>query len=232
MKHPCAFHCTCSHPPFPTRAFHAPCTTRPSRPPSRRSPGRPSRPRRRFAAGGTLDDRGKEYSIESIRLRERILAAFRFMHPIIPAPKFAAPEDQGRRDARLTAAIIGRPERVKERSALQRLGFSLALLFLAAMAMRRRPPGTITVLLVNGIAVASQASPCASSLRRMFTPRGFSVRRRDFHRGGALRSAAQTKPAVSAPPYPGRDLRALLAPPAGNRDHRRLFPSAVHLRSR
>ncbi|MGV7928229.1 MAG: alkaline phosphatase family protein [Spirochaetota bacterium] len=103
-----------------------------------------------------LDDRGKEYSIESIRLRERILAAFRFMHPIIPAPKFAAPEDQGRRDARLTAAIIGRPERVKETLLLyQRLGFSLALLFLAAMAMRRRPPGTITVLLVNGIAVAS-----------------------------------------------------------------------------
>ncbi|HSV96248.1 MAG TPA: alkaline phosphatase family protein [Spirochaetota bacterium] len=103
-----------------------------------------------------LDARAKEYLRDSIRLRERMIAAFRFMYPIIPAPKFVAHEDDAQRDARLTAAIMERPARDKETLLLyQRLAFSLALLFLAAMAMRRMPAGTTTVLLVNGTVVAA-----------------------------------------------------------------------------
>jgi hypothetical protein len=103
-----------------------------------------------------LDGHGAARLKESIALREHMLSAFRFMHPIIPAPKLAAPEDDIQRDARLTAAILERPERCKETLLLyQRLFFSLALLLLAAMVMRGQTPGTGTLLLVNGTVVAA-----------------------------------------------------------------------------
>ncbi len=103
-----------------------------------------------------LDERAQDYLDDSIRLRERMLANFRIMYPIIPAPKFIAYEDDARRDARVTAAIIERPARCKETLLLyQRLAFSLVLLFLAAMAMRRSPAGTTSILLVNGTVVAA-----------------------------------------------------------------------------
>ncbi len=103
-----------------------------------------------------LDGRAGDYLRESIRLRERVLATFRFMHPIIPAPKFAETEDSAGHDTRLTSAIMERTERSKETLLLyQRLFFSLSLLFFAATVMRRRPAGTITVLLINGTMVAA-----------------------------------------------------------------------------
>ncbi len=104
-----------------------------------------------------LDERAQDYLNDSIRLRERMLAGFSFMYPIIPAPKFIAyKEDDARRDARVTAAILERPARCKESLLLyQRLAFSLVLLFLAAMAMRRSPAGTTSILLVSGTVVAA-----------------------------------------------------------------------------
>ena len=102
---------------------------------------------------------GKDYGPilkESIALREHMVAAFRFVNPIIRAPRLTAREDDARLDERLTAAILERPERCKETLLLyQRLIFSLALLLLTAMVMRRQTAGTGMLLLVNGTVVAA-----------------------------------------------------------------------------